>query len=281
MFTGIAFASLLILFKTPNSWENLAVVPTTNPLSVPEQLQPHGANPAGSPFLTTHWSAVLAARDEKSPRAAEALAQLCRTYWFPLYAYVRRCGESPEQAQDLTQEFFARLLAKDWLRAASPARGRFRWFLLASLKHFLANEWDRTRALKRGGGQQLMSLDALDPEARYALEPADHLSADKLYDRTWALRLLDVARARLRDESTSEDREARFEALEQFLPGQESSTTYVEIAALLGVAEGTIKASVSRLRRRYGELLREEVAKVVGSMTDVDDELHNLIEALG
>lgn len=232
-------------------------------------------------FATTHWSVVLAAGQPNTPQTQAALERICRSYWFPLYAYVRRCGESPEQAQDLTQEFFARLLEKDWLRSANPARGRFRWFLLASLKHFLANEWDRARTQKRGGGQRPVSLDELAPEERYALEPADSLSADKLYDRSWALAVLDRARLQLREEFAEAGRAGRFELLEQFLPGEEASATYAVIAVRLGVAEGTVKADVSRLRKRYGELLREEIAQTVGSQTDLEDELHHLIEALG
>src|SRR5215475_2762172 len=145
-------------------------------------------------FTQTHWSVVLQAGDDASPLRLAALDKLCRSYWFPLYAYVRRCGESPEDAKDLTQEFFARLLEKNWLQAASPERGRFRWFLLASLKHFLANEWDRGRTKKRGGGRQPLSFDEMSPEERYWLEPIDTLSADKLYDRTWAMALLEKTR---------------------------------------------------------------------------------------
>jgi RNA polymerase sigma-70 factor (ECF subfamily) len=241
----------------------------------------HATTIGGAAFAQTHWSVVLSAQGSDGPKASAALEALCRTYWFPLYGYVRRCGQSPEDAQDLTQEFFARLLQKDWLRAASPARGRFRWFLLASLKHFLANEWDRARAQKRGGGRRLISFDDLDPEKHYALEPTDGLSADKLYDRSWALTMLEKARMRLREEFALAGRADRFEALEQFLPGEESAATYAEVASRLGVAEGTIKSDVSRLRRRYGECLREEVANTVGSLTDLDDELRHMVEALG
>ena len=231
-------------------------------------------------FTQTHWSVVLQAGNEASPQRLAALDKLCRSYWFPLYAYVRRCGESPEDAKDLTQEFFARLLEKNWLRAASPERGRFRWYLLASLKHFLANEWDRARAQKRGSGHRPISLDGLSPEERYSLEPTDNLSADKVYDRTWALTLLEKTRVLLCDEFAAAGRGERFEMLEQFLPGQQSSTTYAEIATRLGVAEGTVKSEVSRLRRRYGELLRDELAQTLGNITDLEDELQHLFEAL-
>lgn len=232
-------------------------------------------------FEDTHWSVVLHAREGDSPRASAALESLCRAYWYPLYAYVRRCGESPDDAQDLTQAFFARFLERDSLRAVTPERGRFRWFLLASLKNFLANEWERARAQKRGGGTMPLSLDALEPEERYALEPVDNMSADRAYDRFWAMSLLEQARAKLREEFRSAGRAERFEKLEQFLPGREGADSYADLAATFGVPEGTIKSDVSRLRRRYGELLRSEVAHTLGTHTDLDDELRHLLEALG
>ena len=232
-------------------------------------------------FATTHWSVVLAAREGDTPQAAKALETLCRAYWHPLYGYVRRCGESPADAQDLTQAFFAQFLARGSLRAATPERGRFRWFLLASLKHFLANERERARAQKRGGGQLPLSLDALEGEERYALEPIDALSADRAYDRAWATSLLEQARRRLREEFTTAGRAERFEKLEQFLPGEQSLTPYAELAVQFQVTEGAIKADVSRLRRRYGELLRAEVAHTIGTHTDLDDELRHLVEVLG
>jgi RNA polymerase sigma-70 factor (ECF subfamily) len=239
-----------------------------------------GDSSKAAAFPPTHWSTVLSAGDDSSPEGFAALEGLCRGYWFPLYAYVRRCGESPADAQDLTQEFFARLLEKNWLRSASRERGRFRWFLLASLKHFLANEWARARAQKRGGGHKPISLDELAPEERYALEPTDHLSADKVYDRSWALTLIEKARGGLREEFAVAGREDRFQVLEQFLPGQAATTSYTEVATQLGVAEGTVKSDVSRMRRRYGELLREELMQTVGSATDFEDELHHLFQAL-
>jgi len=232
-------------------------------------------------FQDTHWSLVLAARAGDSVHANAALESLCRGYWYPLYAYVRRCGEMPAEAQDLTQSFFAQFLERDSLRTVSRERGRFRWFLLASLKHFLANKWERNRAQKRGGGRTLIALDALDPEERYALEPVDRLSPDKAYDRFWALNLLEQARTRLREEFADAGRAERFAKLEQFLPGRESVDAYGDLASQFDVTVGAIKADVSRLRRRYGELLRDEVGQTLGTHADLDDELKHLIEVLG
>ncbi len=232
-------------------------------------------------FHDTHWSVVLLAREGESLRAAAAVEAICRAYWYPLYAYVRRCGEPPAEAQDLTQAFFARFLERDSLRSATPDRGRFRWFLLASLKNFLANEWERARAQKRGGGQSPIALDALGPEERYALEPADALSPDKAYDRFWAMRLLDLSRQKLQEEFSAAGRAERFGKLEQFLPGRQSCDSYAGLATQFRVTEGAIKADVSRLRRRYGELLRAGVAHTLGTHADLDDELRHLVEALG
>ena len=173
-------------------------------------------------FTTTHWSVVLTAGSESSPVAQAALETLCRSYWYPLYAYVRRQGHSPEDAQDLTQEFFARFLEKQIFRQARPERGRFRSFLLTSLKHFLVNEWHRATARKRGGGHTPVPLDTVLAERLYSREPARDLAADKLYERSWALALLEQVRARLREEYAAEGRSERFEIVEQFLPGDES-----------------------------------------------------------
>ncbi len=231
-------------------------------------------------FEDTHWSVVLTAKEGGSPRAAAALESLSRAYWYPLYAYVRRCGESPDDAQDLTQAFISQFLERGSLRTVAPERGRFRWFVLASLKHFLTNEWERARANKRGGGRPLLELDALNPEERYALEPADVLSPDKAYDRFWAMSLLEQSREKLREEFASAGRADRFASLEQFLPGREGVDSYASLAAQFGVTEGAIKADVSRLRRRYGELLRANVAHTLGTHADLGDELRHLIEAL-
>jgi len=232
-------------------------------------------------FTTTHWSVVLAAGQISSPNAEEALEELCRTYWFPLYAYVRRKGYSPEDAQDLTQAFFAMFLEKNSLSQAQRERGRFRSFLLTSLKHFLVNEWHRTAARKRGGGQSLVPLDTALAERLYSRETAQDLAADRLYERSWALALLEKVRARLHEEYAAEGRPGRFEIVEQFLPGEESGLSYVEAARQLGMAEGTLKSDVHRFKKRYRELLRAEIAHTVAQPEEVDEELRHLFAVLG
>ena len=190
----------------------------------------------GQWFTTTHWSVVLAACDSASPHATEALEKLCRTYWYPLYAYVRRQGHSPEDAQDLTQAFFERFLERKSWQQARRERGKFRSFLLTSLKHFLINEWKRRVARKRGGGVPLVSLDSVVAERLYSREPADKLTPEKLYERSWALTLLEQAHARLREEYAAEGKSKRFEMADQFLPGASSELSYAEAARQLGVA---------------------------------------------
>ncbi len=243
--------------------------------------QPWLPSNASREFTTTHWSVVLAAAHGTDAPAAEALEQLCRTYWYPLYAHVRRRGSSPEDAQDLTQEFFARLLARGWLGMADGRRGRFRSFLLAALDHFLANEWDRAHYQKRGGGSPHLPFDTLAAEQLYHPEASRDGSPDALYERNWALRLLDQVRTRLREEYRADGKAQRFDLLERFLPGEECSLTYAQAAAQLGVPEGTLKSDVHRLKQRYGELLREEIAHTVPSPEEIDDELRHLIAVLG
>jgi RNA polymerase sigma-70 factor (ECF subfamily) len=236
-----------------------------------------GKSPGGTPvFATTHWSVVLAAREGDESRASEAMETLCRAYWYPLYAFVRRQGRSPEEAQDLTQGFFAHLLARDFLRGLAKENGRFRAFLLAALKHFLSDQWDKARALKRGGGQTPLSLDAANAEARYQREPVDESSPDRLYERRWALTLLDQALARLRKEFTAEGKAGLFETLRSFQGDEPAPSTAAEAAAQAGMPVNTFKSHLLRFRRRYRELLCEEVAQTVATPADVADELRHL-----
>jgi RNA polymerase sigma-70 factor (ECF subfamily) len=238
--------------------------------------------PAGSRlFATTHWSLIVAAVESEPALRAEALAKLCQSYWYPLYAFVRRTGRSPPDAQDLTQAFFARLLEKNYLDAAQPGRGKFRWFLIASFRHFLANEWDRATAQKRGGGRPPISLDELAAEDRYSRELAHELSPDKIYERSWALTLLEQARTRLRAEFVAMAKTERFDLLEQFLPGEDSELTYAEAGRLIGLTEGAVKSEVHRLKRHYRELLRTEVAHTVATPAEIDEEIRHLIAAIG
>lgn len=234
--------------------------------------------PDARDFHTTHWSTVLRAGGD-SPGAHESLGKLCGAYWYPLYVFVRRQGMSEHDAQDLTQEFFARLLAKNWLGGVDRGRGRFRAWLLAALKHFLANEWDRAGALKRGGGVAVISFDALTAGQRYALEPADPASAEKLFDRCWALELLDRVLARLRGEFEAAGKARIFEELKAGIIGD--SAPYAELAARLGASESAVKAAAHRLRLRYRELLRAEIAETVALSGEIDDELDQLFIALG
>jgi len=236
--------------------------------------------PAGC-FVTTHWSVVLAAGRSDTTRAQAALEQLCRNYWQPLYAYVRRTGHSREEAEDLTQEFFARLLAHNSVAQADPARGRFRSFLLSSLKHFLANEWDRAHAQKRGGGAQLIPLAFDTAETRWAQPIAPGDTPDQAFDRQWALALLEAVLGRLRREYRDAGREGMFLRLKDTLSGGRAEIPYRELGAKLGMSEGAVKAAAHRLRQRYRELLREEIANTVASPEEVEEELKHLFAALG
>jgi RNA polymerase sigma-70 factor (ECF subfamily) len=231
-------------------------------------------------FATTRWTIVVNAGRLDAPETAEALAELCRVYWYPLYAYVRRQGFDVPTAQDLTQEFFARLVEKNYLGLADRQRGRFRWFLLTAFKCFLANEWDRACAQKRGGGAKPLSLDEMSAEERYGVEPADPMSADQLYDRRWALDLLARARTRLREQYQAGDKARRLELLESYLPGEEPVSTQAEIGQQLGLNENAVKQEVHRMKKLFGELLRAEVAQTVAHPDDVDEELHYLIDVV-
>jgi len=232
-------------------------------------------------FATTRWSVVLAAAETggASGDAGTALAELCRLYWFPLYAFVRRRGHSPHDAEDLTQAFFVRFLEKNGLAAVNPDKGRFRSFLLASLKHFLANEWDRGQAQKRGGGESVLELDALTAEERYRLEPADALSPERLYERQWALSLLAQVLDRLEAEHAAAGKGVRFAEMKGFLTGEGTPDSYSTIGGRHGLSEGAFKVAVHRLRKRYRELLREEIARTVADPAETADELRRLFAA--
>jgi RNA polymerase sigma factor (sigma-70 family) len=232
-------------------------------------------------FTTTHWSVVLSASDSSSPEADRALGELCEVYWYPLYVYVRRQGYSPEDAKDLTQEFFRRLLEKNYLRAIDRQKGRFRTFLLAAMEHFLAKQWRDSNRLKRGGGHTLLSLDDPSAEARYQVEPGGEATAQHLFERRWALTLIEEALGRLREEFTAARKLSLFEALKPFLSGDRAELTYAEVGARLDMGEGAVKVAVHRLRARYGELVRGEVAKTVADPAEIGGELRYLIEVLG
>jgi RNA polymerase sigma factor (sigma-70 family) len=231
-------------------------------------------------FVTTHWSVVLSARQKDSPQSAAALETLCRTYWYPLYAYVRRQGQSPHDAQDLTQGFFARLLQKDYLKAAAREKGRFRTFLIVALKRFLANEWDHDRAQKRGGGQPVLSLDTELAEERYRIEPVEGATADRIYERRWALTLLDRTMTRLREEFVVAGKAEEFKRLKACLTADRGDISYAEIAAALGQSEGTVRVAVHRLRKRFREIFREEIAHTVSGPEEIEEEVRYLMGVL-
>lgn len=223
---------------------------------------------------------MLAAGQGSSASAQFALEHLCGGYWYPLYAHVRRRGYSPEDAQDLTQEFFAQLLAKRWLGMADARRGRFRTFLLAAMDHFLAHEWERARCQKRGGGLPLLSLDVEGAEARYHLEPTDQADASWVYERSWALTLLDRVLSRLREELTALGRGDRFEQLQPCLLGDKTGQTYAELAAAWQTTEAAVKMNVNRMRRRYRELFLEEIAQTVSAPEEIEAEVRHLRSVL-
>ena len=231
-------------------------------------------------FNTTHWSVVLQAGGSDSPQATDALATLCRAYWFPLYAYVRRQGHTVEDAQDFTQEFFARLLERKSFRLADRNRGRFRTFLLTSLKHFLVNEWRKVNCEKRGGGRLVISLDAEVTETHFLAEPVDNRTPDKAFDRQWAVVVLDRVLNQLQVEFGSGGRGRLFEALKSCLIGEDNENSYAEIGRRLEMTEGNIKVTVYRLRQQYRELLKKEISMTVESPESVDEEIRHLIAAL-
>ena len=236
---------------------------------------------AASAFATTHWSVVLAARETDAPQAVEALEKLCRTYWYPIYAYLRRrsCGE--QDAQDLTQGFFAQLLERRSIQGVEREKGKFRSFLLASLNYYVADERDRANAQKRGGGYEVLSLDAQGAEERYRLEPTDERSPDNLFERRWAMTLLDQVLARLAGEFFAAGKPELFNRLKPYLVEGSGEKPYAETAREGGMTEEALKKAVQRMRRRYHQLFREEVAQTVASPAEVDEELRHLCAVLG
>ncbi|PYL01635.1 MAG: RNA polymerase subunit sigma-24 [Verrucomicrobia bacterium] len=227
-------------------------------------------------FGTTHWTVVLNA----SQGAEEALVRLCRIYWPPLYAYIRRRGHAVHEAQDLTQAFFAHLFEKRALAAVAPSKGRFRSFLLVSLKHFLDNEWHKTHTLKRGGQQLFISWEDLKPEDRESIDPSDHLTPERIFNRRWALMLLERVMIQLRNECVAARKGELFETLKHHLTGEPGGESYQELAARLNVSEGAVKVTVHRLRRRFGELVRAQIARTLDRPEEIDDEIRQLFAAL-
>jgi len=229
---------------------------------------------------TTQWSQVLAARDGSDTEARAALESLCQTYWQPLYAYIRHQGSSPDEARDLTQGFFAEFLEKEFLSSVDPEKGRFRSFMLASLRNFLSHERDRERALKRGGGTLTLSLDVEAGEAGYSIEPTEELTPEDVFEYRWAMTVLDRAVDRLQLESEEAGTAFQFENLQQYLTDRGPQLPYRDTATALGMSEAATKSAVQRLRRRLGRCLRTEIAETVANPADVDDEVRNLLSKL-
>jgi DNA-directed RNA polymerase specialized sigma24 family protein len=260
--------------RTVLSWPGMVGI--LQVMAAPESTS--SIEPAGRVFVTTHWSVVLRAREKDSPDSQAALERLCRTYWPPLYAYVRRQGFSTHDAQDLTQEFLGRLVQKEWLSHLQDQRGKFRSFLLTFLKHFLSDERDRANAQKRGGGQTLISLDACEAEERGALGPVHGLSGDQLYDRRWARAVMDEAARRLREDYIARGKAELFEQLKDLQPGEHGARNYAEIGAALGLTEQAVKNAAHTFRRRYGDLLRDEIAQTVDDPSEVEAEVQHLMQ---
>ena len=231
-------------------------------------------------FSATRWSVVLVAGHRSSPDSQRALESLCAAYWYPLYAYVRRRVADINDAQDLTQAFFAELLAKNYVGSAKAERGRFRAFLLTSLKHFLSKEWERAKAQKRGGGKPPIPLDFESADSRCRIEPVSELTAEQLYDREWAVMLLGQVMQHLEDEFVRSGRKQQFDELKAFLIGQHAGITYSGVGVKLGLTEAAAKMAAHRLRRCYRELLREEIAQTVAGRDEVEDEIRTLFVTL-
>lgn len=233
-----------------------------------------------SRFATTHWSLVLTAGGTDANIARPALSRLLETYWYPLYAFVRRKGRPPDEACDLTQEFLSRLLERNYLRVADPSKGKFRTFLLTGLERFLVDEWRREARQKRGGGSTILSLSLLDAESRYQLEPADTLTPERIYERRWAVTLLEQALKRLEKEYAAAGKRTLFARLEPLLAGERGNESYDQIAAQLTMKEGAVKTAMHRLRRRFAAILRSEIAETVSDPGDIEEEVQHLFRSL-
>jgi RNA polymerase sigma-70 factor (ECF subfamily) len=242
-----------------------------------DSIQPNapGGQPAGV-FATTHWSVVARARDSQSPEAASAMERLCRTYWYPLYVFVRRQGHGHDDACDLTQAFFARFLEKRYLRPVDAGLGKFRTFLLTSLKHFLSDEWDKSQAQRRGGGQRVLSLDEEAAEGRYELEPVDSATPESIFEQRWAHTVLGVVVDRL----AAESEERRFEVLKGFLLDEKGDVSYDEAAKQLGLSVSAVTSAIHRMRGRFRALLYEEIANTVATPEEVEPEIRHMLSAL-
>ena len=248
------------------------------------QTDDEGSDPSTPPpksgFAPTRWTVVLTAAHSDTTHARAALAQLCEAYWYPLYAYVRRKGYSPPDAEDLTQAFFAQVLEEHFIVAADKDKGRFRSFLLTRLNHFLADEWDRLKAQKRGGGRRLIPLESGTAETRYQIEPVDLRSPDKLFEYRWTVTLLERVFERLHQEYEKDGKAALFDELQGCLAQARAAVPYAEVGARLELSEGALRVAVHRLRQRYRDLLRAEIADTVSGPEEVEEELRHLFRVL-
>jgi RNA polymerase sigma-70 factor (ECF subfamily) len=244
------------------------------------QISPSRLGGDRSRFATTHWSLVRAAGATTCDEARQALSALCAQYWYPIYAFARRRGLPPDKAADVTQGFFATLIEQKVVRAADPSRGKFRSYLLGAFKHYLSHEWARARARKRGGGRKLIPLDPHAAETRYGIEPAHDVTAERLFERQWALRLLELALEDLAQQCERDGKRRQFELFKPFLSGG-TCTAYREAGAELGLSEGAARVLVHRLRARYRQLLREHIRRTVGSADQVEEEIQELFSAVG
>ncbi|MBL9171675.1 MAG: sigma-70 family RNA polymerase sigma factor [Verrucomicrobiales bacterium] len=244
-----------------------------------DEAQSHAPDP-GRDFRTTHWSVVIRAREHWSDQSREALERLCRTYWYPIYVFVRRRGFGSHEAEDLTQGFFTKLLEKNYLESADRDKGRFRTFLLTAVTRFLANEWDRERALKRGGGQTVFSLEDLAPEGMDAYDPPSDQTPEHLYERQWAEAVLQQVLARLRGEFDGAGRAEVFDELKSFLLEEKGAVSYADVAKRLNLTLPALKSSIFRLRQRYRDLLQDEISNTVATPQEVEDEIRYLVAVL-